>query len=37
LGNLTERIHRVSVERAIIPWSGVVRAIEGIEEAVSFK
>ena len=37
MGDLTERFHRVSVERAIIPWSGVVRAIEGIEEAVSLK
>ena len=36
-GDLTEKLHRVSVERAIIPGSGVVRTIEGIEEAVSIK
>jgi isopentenyl diphosphate isomerase/L-lactate dehydrogenase-like FMN-dependent dehydrogenase/biotin carboxylase len=36
-GNLEEKYRRVSVERAIIPGSGVVRAIEGIEEAVSLK
>ena len=36
-GDLTEKIHRVSVERAIIPGSGTVRAIEGIEEAVSVR
>ncbi len=36
-GDLTEKLHRVSVERAIIPGSGMVRTIEGIEEAVSIK
>jgi biotin carboxylase len=36
-GDLSEKHRRVSVERAIIPGSGIVRAIEGIEEAVSLK
>lgn len=41
LGNppkdLEEKRHKVSVERAIIPGSGIVRTIEGIEEAISIK
>ena len=36
-GDIKEKYHRVSVERAIIPGSGVVRKIEGIEEALSIK
>jgi biotin carboxylase len=36
-GDLKEKLRRVSVERAIIPGSGIVRAVEGIEEAVSLK
>jgi len=34
-GDLEEKLQRVSVERAIIPGSGIVQAIEGIEEAMS--
>ena len=36
-GDLTEKYHRVSVERAIIPGSGIVKRIEGIEEALAVK
>jgi len=36
-GDLNEKYHKVSVERAIIPGSGVVNAIEGIEQALSIK
>jgi biotin carboxylase/isopentenyl diphosphate isomerase/L-lactate dehydrogenase-like FMN-dependent dehydrogenase len=36
-GDLTERFHRVSVERAIIPGSGTVRDIRGIEEALAIE
>lgn len=34
-GDLSEKYQRVSVERALIPGSGTVRAVEGIEEALS--
>ena len=34
-GDLTEKFHRVSVERAIIPGSGTVKRIEGVEDALS--
>ena len=36
-GNLKEKYHKVSVERAIIPGSGVVKRIEGVEEALSIR
>jgi biotin carboxylase/isopentenyl diphosphate isomerase/L-lactate dehydrogenase-like FMN-dependent dehydrogenase len=36
-GDLCPKYHKVSVERAIIPGSGVVRTIEGVEEAMSLK
>jgi biotin carboxylase/isopentenyl diphosphate isomerase/L-lactate dehydrogenase-like FMN-dependent dehydrogenase len=36
-GDLKETRHRVSVERAIIPGSGIVRDIRGIEEALSIE
>jgi isopentenyl diphosphate isomerase/L-lactate dehydrogenase-like FMN-dependent dehydrogenase len=36
-GDLSEKFKKVSVERAIIPGSGLVRSIEGVEEAVSLK
>jgi len=36
-GDLEPKYRRVSAERAIIPGSGVVRSVEGIEEAMSVK
>ncbi len=36
-GNLTKTINRFSVERAIIPGSGTVREIRGIEDALSIE
>jgi len=36
-GDLEQRYNRVSVERAIIPGSGIVKKIEGIEEALSIE
>jgi len=36
-GDLEPKFKRVSVERAIIPGSGVVKRIEGIEEALSIE
>ncbi len=36
-GKITEKFHRVSVERSLIPGSGIVREIEGIKEALSLK
>lgn len=36
-GDITEILKRVSAERAIIPGSGVVRTIEGVQEAISIK
>jgi len=36
-GDLTEKYQNISVERAIIPGSGIVNRIEGIEEALSIK
>jgi len=36
-GDLSEKLNRISVERAIIPGSGVVQATEGIEEAMSIR
>jgi len=36
-GDLAEKYHRVSVERSIIPGSGTVKAINGIEETLSIK
>jgi len=36
-GDLKQKFHRVSVERAIIPGSGTVRDIRGIEEALSIE
>ncbi len=36
-GNLDEKFNRVAVERAIIPGSGTVRDIQGIEEALSIE
>jgi isopentenyl diphosphate isomerase/L-lactate dehydrogenase-like FMN-dependent dehydrogenase/biotin carboxylase len=36
-GDLEPKYRKVSVERAIIPGSGVVRSVEGIEEAMSVK
>ncbi|HEB32127.1 MAG TPA: ATP-grasp domain-containing protein [Spirochaetes bacterium] len=36
-GDLSEKYKKVSVERAIIPGSGMVRSIDGVEEAVSLK
>ncbi len=35
--DLTEQFHRVAVERALIPGSGIVKDIQGIEEALSIK
>ncbi|UCB45901.1 MAG: alpha-hydroxy-acid oxidizing protein [Spirochaetota bacterium] len=36
-GDISEKYQRVSVERAIIPGSGIVREIEGVAEALSIK
>lgn len=36
-GDLKEKYKKVSVERAIIPGTGVVKSIEGIEEALSIR
>jgi biotin carboxylase len=36
-GDLSEKIRKVSVERAIIPGSGIVRSIDGVEETMSLK
>jgi biotin carboxylase len=36
-GDLREKYRKVSVERAIIPGTGTVTAIEGIEEALSIR
>ncbi len=36
-GDLEPKYRKFSVERAIIPGSGVVRSVEGIEEAISLK
>jgi len=36
-GDLTEQHSRVAVERALIPGSGIVKDIRGIEEALSIK
>lgn len=36
-GDLTEKHHRVAVERALIPGSGTVREIDGIYDALSLQ
>ncbi len=36
-GDLKEKYQKVSVERAIIPGSGIVKKIEGVEEALSIR